>query len=187
MLERERQSKDKNYTRILPHPLFLLLYNKSETDKYILATKQSLNVPRDEYVCLYKDLMDTSGLYKLPKYSHARSYLTILLELIRLFIINIPTTLQTKLFTYDKINACVSLCVRCLCDGKCSHYLELIHMNLKLENQLSNIVGDCPYKKFKERPKNISMEAFIISTFFNQTTNHRDSDKYDERKQVIDN
>ena len=49
LLERERQSTDKNYIRILPHPLFLLIFKKSETDRYILATKQSLIVPRDEY------------------------------------------------------------------------------------------------------------------------------------------
>ena len=38
-LEFERQSIDKNYTRILPYPLFLLFYNEPETDNYILATK----------------------------------------------------------------------------------------------------------------------------------------------------
>ena len=82
LLKRVHQSKDKNYTCILPHPLFLLLYNGPETDKYILATKQSLIVPQDEYVRLYNNLMDTGGLYKIPKHSHARLYLTILLELI---------------------------------------------------------------------------------------------------------
>ena len=45
LLERERQSKDKSYTRILPHPLFLLLYNEPEMDKYMLAAKQSLIFP----------------------------------------------------------------------------------------------------------------------------------------------
>ena len=187
LLERERQSKDKNYTHILPHPLFLLFHNEPETDIYILATKQSLIVPQDEYACLYDNFMDTGGSYKLPKYSHARSYLTILLELIRLFIIHIPTSPKTKLFTYDKINACVSLHVRCLRDGKCSYYKELLCMNLKLENQLSNIVGNCPYNKFKERPKNFTMEDFMRSTLFNQTTNTPDNGKYDEPKQVVDN
>ena len=82
LLEFERQSIDKNYTRILPHPLFLLFHNEPETDIYILATKQSLIVPINDYERLYKDLMNTSGSYKLPKYSLARSYLTVLLELI---------------------------------------------------------------------------------------------------------
>ena len=82
LLEFERQSIDKNYTHILPHPLFLLFHNEPETDIYILATKQSLIVPQDEYARLYNNLMDTGGSYKLPKYSLARLYLTVLLELI---------------------------------------------------------------------------------------------------------
>ena len=61
LLEFERQSIDKNYTRILPHPLFLLFHNEPETDTYILVTKQSLIVPTDEYERLYKDFMNTGG------------------------------------------------------------------------------------------------------------------------------
>ena len=136
LLEFKWQSKDKNYTRLLPHPLFLLFYNEPGTDIYIFATKKLLIVPQDEYARLYNNLTNTGGLYKLPNYSIARLYLTVLLELIRLFIIHIPTPLQTKLFTYDKITDCVSLHLRCLRYGKCSHYEELLCMNLKLENQL---------------------------------------------------
>ena len=73
---------DKNYMCHLPHPLFLLLHNEPETDIYILATKKLLNVPQDEYVRLYNDLLNASELYKLPNYSIARLYLTVLLELI---------------------------------------------------------------------------------------------------------
>ena len=80
--ERERLSIDKNYKRILPHPLCLLIINESETDKYILATKQSLIVPRDEYTQLYNNLKRTGGSYNIPIYGNARAYLTILLELI---------------------------------------------------------------------------------------------------------
>ena len=97
LLEFERQSIDKNYTRILPHPLFLQFHNEPETDNYIIATKQSLNVPTDEYERLYKNLMITYGSYKLPKYNLARSYLTVSLELIRLFIIHTPMSPQTTI------------------------------------------------------------------------------------------
>ena len=143
LLEFEQQSMDKNYIRHPHHPLLLLFHNEPETDIYIFVTKQSLNVPQDKYVRLYNDLLNTGRSYKLPNYSIARSYLTVFLELIPLFIIHIPTTPQTKLFTYDKITDCVSLHLRCLRHGKCSHYKELLLMNLNLENQLSNIVCNC--------------------------------------------
>ena len=88
---------------------------------------------------------------------------------------------------YDKNTDYVSFYyLRCLRHGKCSHYEDLLNVNLNLEDQLSNIVGNCTYNKFKERPKNITMEAFMKATFFNQTTNIPGNGKYDERKQVID-
>ena len=59
-------------------------------------------------------------------------------------------------------------------------------MNLKLENQLSNIVGNSTYNKFKERPKNVTMAAFMKSTFFNKRTNKPDNGTSNERKQVVD-
>ena len=94
-------------------------------------------------------------------------------------------TLQTKLFKYDKITDCVSLHLRCLRHGKYCHYEELLNMNLNLEKQLSNIVGNCTNNKFKERSKNITMVAFMKATFFNQTTNIPGNDKYNERKKVV--
>ena len=92
LLDREYQVKDPSYTRILPHPLFLLLCDEPETDQYILATKLSLIVPQNEYERLYNDLEGEGGSYKIPKYKIARTYLTILLDLIRWFTINTKTT-----------------------------------------------------------------------------------------------
>ena len=71
LLEFEQQAMDNNYIRHLPHPLFLLLHNEPETYKYTLAVKQSIIVPKDEYIRLYDKLLIAGGSYKLPKYSIA--------------------------------------------------------------------------------------------------------------------
>ena len=102
-----------------------------------------------------------------------------------MWIINNQTSSRSTVI-YDKNTDCVSLHLRCLRHGKYRHYEELLDINLNLENQLSNIVGNCTYNKFKVRPKSITMEAFMIATFFNQTTNIPGNGEYDERKQVID-
>ena len=179
--ERERLSIDKNYKRILPHPLCLLIINESEMDKYILATKQTLDVPKDEYTQLYNNLKRTGGPYNIPIYGNARTYLTILLELIRLFTIQVPTTPKTQLLTYDEINACVTLRVACLRNGNCSNYKQLLCLNLELENQLSKLVGKFPYYKFIQRSNNITIQDFIVSTFFPQQIIISDTDKNDDQ------
>ena len=71
LLERERQFKNPGFTRILPHPLFLLLCDIPETDTYILATKKLLIVPKNEYESLYDVLNGKYGAYKIPNYSLA--------------------------------------------------------------------------------------------------------------------
>ena len=43
--EREQLSIDKNYKRILPHPLCLLIIKKSETDKIYSRHKTIINCP----------------------------------------------------------------------------------------------------------------------------------------------
>ena len=52
LLERERQFKNPGFTRILPHPLFLLLCRTPDTENYILANKKLSLVPQNEYVSL---------------------------------------------------------------------------------------------------------------------------------------
>ena len=175
--ERERLSIDKNYKRILPHPLCLLIINESGTDKYILATKQTLDVPKDEYKQLYNNLKSTDGPYNIPIYGNARTYLTILLELIRLFTIQVPTTPKTQLLAYDEINNCVTLRVACLRNGNCSNYKQLLYLNLELENQLSKLVGKFPYYKFIQRSNNITIQDFIGSTFFPQQITDKNDDQ----------
>ena len=186
LLEFEQQAMDKNYIRHLPHPLFLLLHSEPETYKYTLTVKQSINEPKDEYIRLFDTLLNSAGSYKLPRYSVARLYITVILELLQLFITHNPATLETKLFTYDKNIDCVSLHLSCSRHGRNRHYKELLELNLNLEIQLSNIVEECPYNKFNNRPKGITMEAFVIATFFNQRTNSPGNVDYDEGKQVID-
>ena len=183
LLEREHQFKNPGFTRILPHPLFLLLCRTPDTENYILANKKSLIVPQNEYVSLYSDLKSKDGSYNIPKYALARSYLTILLDLIRWFAI----TNQTTLLTYDNINNCITLGVSCLRQGKCSNYLPLLYLNSDLENQLSKIVGNCSFNTFKHRCQYSSMDDFMQTTFFNQSPNQCDNDKYDEYKRVVEN
>ena len=48
------------------------------------------------------------------------------------------------------------------------------------------MVGNCTYDKFKARPKDITMETFMIATFFNQRTNNHGTGDYDEHKQITD-
>ena len=98
-----------------------------------------------------------------------------------MFTIQVPTTPKTQLLTYDEINTCVTLHVACLRIGKCSNYQNLLCLNLELENQLSHIVGKCPYYKFIERPKNITIQAFIVSTFFQQKLTIGDNDNNDDQ------
>ena len=88
LLEREHQYKNPGFTRILPHPLLLLLCCTLDTENYILANKKSLIVPQNEYVSLYSDLKSKDGSYNIPKYTIARLFLMILLDLIRWFTIN---------------------------------------------------------------------------------------------------
>ena len=184
LLEFERQAMDKEHIRHLPHPLFLLLHNEPETYKYTLAVKKTINVPQDEYKRLYDELEKTGGSYKLPTYNIARSYITILLELVRLFIIHIPVTPRTKLFTYDKDTDCVSFQLLCSRHGTFRHYQDLLDLNLHLEEKLSNIFGNCTYNKFKRRPKDVTLETFMSATFFNQRTNNQGTGDNDKLNQI---
>lgn len=61
-----------NFTRILPHPLFLLLNAGLEPDIFTFANKQTLIVPQNEYVKLWEDLKGINGLYNILKYNTAK-------------------------------------------------------------------------------------------------------------------
>ena len=109
----------------------------------------------------------------MPIYRKAQQYLTILLDLIRWFIIDNMNN-QTSLFTYDSTKDCVTLHMRYSRQGKYINNLELLHLTSYLETQLSNIVGDCSFHKFNNRGK-VTFDDFMNDTI-HQSTTSKDND-----------
>ena len=83
---------------------------------------------------------------------------------------------QTSLFTYDITKDCVTLHMRCLRQGKCINNLQLLHWNSNLETQLSNIVGNCSFYKFKSHSKN-TFDDFMKYTIHQSMTSKDDDNK----------
>ena len=64
------------------------------------------------------------------------------------------------------MNDSVTLRVTCLRHGKCSNFLQLLHLTLNLESELSKIVNTCSRNTFNYRDKHQSMDDFMQTFFF---------------------